>query len=137
MPAIPAFQKARIDIIVLSYSYIKLLPPGPHVPHSLNSSKISLRDDSLMVILNDNLIVWLNLHIFAIDFLSGVLPLSKRTNIKIVLQYVLDGNDSPLRAALSLILKSGCLFSLPLNHPWRWVIILSEVKGNPLVAPAI
>ena len=88
-----------------------------------------------MVVLDDNVLVVVAFDLLAVDFGTGVLALTERADIKIVVENALYRGDGPRVLGLPLGFLARRLLAHPLGHARRGNALVGEVVGDFLVAP--
>lgn len=91
--AVPALQKAGIDIVVDLGATV--VGTGPLLPQGPGHREGAVVDNGLMVVFNDDLLHLVPAYVLAVDFGPGVLPLTESTDVKIVVQNPLDCDNGP------------------------------------------
>ena len=90
-----------------------------------------------MVVLNDNVLALVPPDLLAVDLRAGVLALSERSNIEVVIQNALHRDDGPCVLGVPRSLLARRLLAQALGHTGRGNAGVRQVVGNFLVAPAI
>ncbi|MPM46084.1 hypothetical protein SDC9_92780 [bioreactor metagenome] len=90
-----------------------------------------------MMVFKHQLLRDIPLHVGAIDLLAGVLSLTQRSNIKIVVQNPLNGRNTPSGLDLAAELPSGSLLAAALRHPGRGDAQTCQVVCNLHIAPSV
>ncbi len=107
------------------------------LPEGASGGEGAVVDDGLVVVLDDNLIHGVSLYVPAVDFGPGVLPLAEGTDVEIVIQDPLDGDDGPGWLYRPAAFLAGSLPAQLLRHPGCGDLLGGEVVGNLFVAPAV
>ena len=133
--AVAAEQEAGVHVVIL------LLPPvvggGAALPQGSSCGEGAVVDDLLVVVLNDDVVQFVPLDFFAVDFPAGVLALAQGADVEVVVQNPLDRHDGPHRLGGPLVLLSGGLFAVPLRHAWGGDALVGEMIGDFLIPPAV
>ena len=102
----------------------------------LSQSEHLVIDDRSVIIFKYYVVCFVLLDLPAVYLLTPVLALTERADIKIVLQYLADGDDTPRLLYLTLALLA---FSLPAHffaHSRRGNMLVRKIVGNFFVSPA-
>ena len=90
-----------------------------------------------MVVLKDAVLALVQLSVCAVDLDARELALPQRADIKIVIEDPLHRDDRPRRFRLAADRLSRGGAALTFGHPWRGHVVIRQVVGNFLVAPAV
>ena len=90
-----------------------------------------------MVVFKDAVLALIQLAVDAVDLDAREFSLPQRADIKIVIENPLHRDDRPrcFRLAADRLSRSGA--ALTLGHPRRGHVVVRQIVGNFLVAPAV
>ena len=133
--AVAADQKAGVGVVVLFDAAV--VRAGALLPQSAGGSERAIVNNRLMVVFNHDLFALIAANILAVDFRTGIFALPQRTDVKIVIQNALYGDDRPCSLGFSRHLLALRFFAHALGHARRRNALLGQVVCNFLVAPAL
>ena len=90
-----------------------------------------------MVVFNHDLFALVAPDVLAVDLRTGIFALPQRTDVKIVIQNALYGDDRPCSLGFSRHLPALRFLAHALGHARRRNALLGQVVRDLLVAPAI
>ena len=131
--AIAATQESGIVVLVLLYAAIVILLSPRQL--LLGNHKRAIVNDGRMVILENDLLTFVNRHIRTVDPLTLIFLGTKCTNIEIVTDYLLYGYNAPFFTNLGVILIPHRLLASFLAHSWCGDLFTGQMIGDPLVPP--
>ena len=131
--AVAALQEAGVHIVVDLHTAIVV--PAALFPQGAGDGEGAVVDDGLMVVLNDDVLVVVAPYILAVDLGAGVLALTERANVEIVVENPLHRSDGPCVFGLPLRLLARRLLAHPLGHARRGNALVGKIVGDFFVAP--
>ena len=131
--AVAALQKAGVHVVVDFHAAI--VAAAALFPQRAGDGEGAVVDDGLMVVLDDDVLIVVAFDFLAVDLGAGVLALTERADIEIVVQNALHRGDGPCVLGLPLGLLARRLLAHPLGHTRRGNALIGEVVGDFLVAP--
>ena len=133
--AVTADEKPRVHVVVDLDPAIVICRAA--FAQRAHSRKRAVVDDLLMVVLKDAVLALVQLAVCAVDFYAREFSLPQRADIKIVIQNALHRDDRPRRFRLAADRLSRGGAALTFGHPWRGHVVVRQIVGNFLVAPAV
>ena len=131
--AVATLQKAGIHVVIDLDAAIVIT--AALFPQSDGDGEGAVVDDGLMVVFNDDVLVVVALDVLAVDLGAGVLALTERADIKIVVQNALHRGDGPGVFGFPLGFLARRLLAHPLGHTRCGNTLIGEIVGDLLVAP--
>ena len=133
--AVAALQKAGVHIVVDFHAAIVV--PAALFPQGTGGGEGAVVDDGLMVIFNDDVLTLVPPDLLAVDLCAGVLALSESSDIEVVIQNALHGDDGPCVLGVPRSLLARRFFAQTLGHAGRGNAGVRQIVGDLLVAPAV
>lgn len=121
---VAALQKAGVDVVILLHAAV--VGGGALVPQCPDGGEGTVVDDSLVVMLNDDVFQLVSLDVLAVDFFAGVFALPQGANIEIVIQNTLHGHNGPYRLYFPVVVLPAA--SLRSRSAIRGVEMPSSVR---------
>ena len=90
-----------------------------------------------MMIFNDDMLSVVTLDVLAVDFCAGVFALSKRTDVEVVVQNSLNGDDCPRGFDLSVVFLPVRFLTHSLGHSRCGNSLIGKVVRYFLVSPSV
>ena len=131
--AVAALQKAGVHVVVDLHAAI--VAAAALFPQRAGDGEGAVVDDGLMVVLDDDVLIVVALDVPAVDLGAGVLALTERADIEIVIQNALHRGDGPGVFGFPFRFLARRLLAHPLGHARRGNTLIGEVVGDFLVAP--
>ena len=132
--AAPAVQQSGIGVFVFLYTAV--IGAGALCAKLTGDGESTCVHDGLVVVLKDPVFGFVLFDIRTVDGLAGVLALPERTNIEIVIEDALHGDDTPCVAGLELGVLALRLFPCDLIHARRGDVLIGQPVCNAFIAPA-
>ena len=133
--AVAANEKAGIHVVVDFHAAIVVRRTA--FAQRAHGCKRAIVDDLLMVVLKDAVLALVQLSVCAVDLDARELSLPQRADIKIVIENSLYRDDRPGRFRLAADGLPGGGAALTLGHPRRGHVIIRQIVGDFLIAPAV
>ena len=96
--AVSTFQKAEVHVVILFYAPV--VGGGSLLPEGTCNGEGAVVDDGLVVIFDDDILVFIRFHIHTVNLFTVVFPLPEGTDVKIIIENSLKGYDAPCRLSL-------------------------------------
>ena len=133
--AVAADEKPRVHVVVdLDPAIVVCRAAFAQRAHG---RKRAVVDDLLMVVLKDAVLALVQLSVAAVDFHAREFSLPQRADIKIVVENPLHRDDRPRRFRLAADGLSRGGAALTFGHPRRGHVVVRQIIGDFLVAPAV
>ena len=133
--AVAADEKSRVHVVVDLDPAIVICRAA--FAQRAHGRKRAVVDDLLMVVLKDAVFALVQLTVCAVDFHAREFSLPQRADIKIVVENPLHRDDRPGRFRLAADGLPGGGAALTLGHPRRGHVIIRQIVGDFLIAPAV
>ena len=133
--AVAALEEAGVDVLVYLDAAIVVLCPllaqGP------DRGEGAVVHDGLVVVFDDDLLHLVAQDVPAVYLGALVFALAQRTDVEVVVEYGLDGDDAPRALHAAVILLALGELALALGHARRGYALVGEGVRDLLVAPAV